>query len=97
MPVATLELTGVKLAHMEIAAIPGVGLQSVLIQAVKPLTESGGTADAFVTTATEPDINEDTLHYVESYVPDHSGDNFLAHVTVGLGKLDDHRCQASSQ
>ena len=102
-PVATLELTGVKLAHMKLAAIPGVGLaglvceaspavidlQSALIEVVKPFTGSGGGADAFVTTEAEPDINQDTINYVDSYVPDHSGQNFLAHVTVGQGKLDD--------
>lgn len=38
---------------------------------------------------TEPAINADTLTYVESDVPDHSGANFLAHVTVGQGKLDE--------
>ena len=100
-PVATLQLSAVKLAHMDLAALPGTGLaglvcqaspgvidlQSALIDAVKPFTATGGTADAFVTTDAEPDINADTLHYVEGYVPDHSGDNFLAHVTVGQGKL----------
>jgi hypothetical protein len=102
-PVTTLNLEAVKLAHMELAAIPGVGLagllaqaspavidlQSALIDAIKPYTGFGGTAEAFVTSEAEPDINDDTLQYVERYVPDHSGANFLAHVTVGQGKLED--------
>jgi hypothetical protein len=97
-----LELRGVKVAHMEVAAEPGLGLaglvvqpsqgvldlQASLIAAVEPYVESGGTADAYVTTAEEPEINEDTISYVERYVPDHSGENYLAHVTVGLAKLD---------
>ena len=66
-----------------------IDLQAALIDAVKPFTGSAGTATAFVTTPADPDINRDTLQYVESYVPDHSGDNFLAHVTVGQAKLDD--------
>ena len=101
--VESLELTAVKLAHMEVAATPGVGLagllvkasppvidlQAALIAAIKPHTGSEGTADAYVTSAAEPDINDDTLRYVEGYVPNHSGQNYLAHVTVGQAKLDD--------
>ncbi len=99
---SALELRGVKVAHMEVAAEPGLGLaglvvqpsqgvldlQASLIAAVEPYVESGGTADAYVTTAEEPEINGDTIAYVERYVPDHSGENYLAHVTVGLAKLD---------
>jgi hypothetical protein len=59
------------------------------IDAVKPYTESGGTADAYVRTDAEPDINDTTVKYEDAYVPDHSGSNYMAHVTVGLAKLDD--------
>lgn len=99
---ASLELSGVKVAHMEVAAQPGLGLaglvvkpsqgvldlQASLIEVVEPFVESGGTADAYVTTAEEPEINQDTIDYIERYVPDHSGENYIAHVTVGLAKLD---------
>jgi hypothetical protein len=99
---SSLELTGVKVAHMEVAAEPGLGLaglvvqpsqgvldlQASLIAAVEPYVESGGTADAYVTTAEEPEINQDTINYIERYVPDHSGQNYIAHVTVGLARLD---------
>jgi len=98
----SLELRGVKVAHMEVAAQPGLGLaglvvkpspgvldlQAALIAAVEPYVESGGTAAAYVTTEAEPEINDDTINYIERYVPDHSGENYLAHVTVGLAKLD---------
>jgi hypothetical protein len=103
LPASSLELNALKLAHMELAALPGIGLtglvckagpavidlQSVLIDAIAPHTGSGGTSEAFVTSEAEPDINEDTRTYVENYVPDHSGTNFMAHVTVGQGTLDD--------
>lgn len=99
---SSLELKGVKVAHMEVAAQPGLGLaglvvqpspgvldlQSALISAVEPFVESGGTADAYVTSAEEPEINQDTIDYIDRYVPDHSGSNYIAHVTVGLAKLD---------
>ena len=49
----------------------------------------GGAADAYVRTDAEPDINDQTIAYIEKYVPEHSGENFIAHVTVGLAKLDD--------
>jgi hypothetical protein len=101
--VGALTLTAVALRHMTVAAIPGAGLtgiivkpgpevldfQAKLIDALGPFTESGGTADAYVRTEAEPDINQDTIDYIEHYVPDHSGENYLAHVTVGLAKLDD--------
>ncbi len=97
-----LELRGVKVEHMEGDAHPGAGLaglvvdpgpavidlQHRLIDATRPYASSGGTGAAFVTSAAEPVINDETLAYVERYVPDHSGRNFLAHVTVGLAKLD---------
>ena len=100
--VSKLELRAVKYGHLPLAAIPGVGevamviaptpelleLQAALIDAIAPYTEAGGTATAYVTTPREPDINQDTLTYVERYVPDHSGPNYIGHVTVGLAKLD---------
>ena len=105
-----LTLTAVKLAHMEADAQPGIGLAGVLVQAgpavldlqgalieaIEPFTGSGGTAAAYVTSEAEPDINDDTLRYVESYVPDHSGAHYLAHVTVGQATLADlHALEAT--
>ena len=101
--VGALTLTAVALRHMTVAAIPGAGLtgiivkpgpevldfQAKLIDALGPFTASGGTADAYVRTEAEPDINQDTIDYIEHYVPDHSGENYLAHVTVGIAKLED--------
>jgi hypothetical protein len=68
-----LTLTAVELAQMEVAALPGIGLAGVLVQAgpavidlqgalieaIKPFMGSGGTSAAYVTS--EPDINDDTL------------------------------------
>src|SRR4029077_9110657 len=63
--------------------------QAKLIEAVKPFTESGGTADAYVRTEAETHINQDTISYIEHYVSEHSGENYIAHVTVGLATLED--------
>lgn len=98
---SSLTLTAHALAHLEMQ--PGVGIgaivitpgpevlefQARLIEALMPFTESGGTADAFVQTNAEPDISADTIEYIENYVPQHSGKNYLAHVTVGIATLDD--------
>ncbi|MFE9484742.1 hypothetical protein ACFYNM_39960 [Streptomyces spororaveus] len=98
---STLKLTAHGIAHMEVR--PSVGLAAIvvkpgpevldfqarLIETLHPYTGTGGTADAYVRTGAEPDINTATLTYIENYVPDHSGDNYLAHVTVGLATLTD--------
>lgn len=98
---SSLKFTAHAIAHMDMQ--PGVGLSAIvvkpgkevldfqakLIDALEPYTGSGGTAEAYVRTAAEPDINDTTLHYIENYVPEHSGKNYMAHVTVGLAKLDD--------
>ncbi|MGA7148915.1 MAG: hypothetical protein WBX17_10555 [Microbacterium sp.] len=96
-----LRFTAHAIAHMQMQ--PSIGLAAVvvapgpevvefqgrLIDAIKPYCEDGGTADAFVRTDAEPDINDTTIAYIENYVPDHSGAKYLAHITVGLAKLDD--------
>lgn len=103
VPATDLHLTAVKLAHMTVATAPRVGLagllikagpsvlalQSALLDALTPCIAATGTAAAYVTSDAEPDINADTLHYVENYVPEHSGPNYMAHVTVGEGTLED--------
>ncbi|CAH1660988.1 hypothetical protein [Chelatococcus asaccharovorans] len=97
-----LSFRATALRHMSVAALPGLGLaaivvtpgpevldlQAALIEAIRPCTAAGGTAAAFEITPGEPEINADTLAYVEHYVPDHSGRNFVAHLTVGLAPLD---------
>lgn len=62
--------------------------QKKLIDAVAPFTEKTGTAGAFVTTKEDPDINQPTIDYVASYVPNESGKKFKPHVTLGLASQD---------
>lgn len=63
-------------------------LQQKLIDAVAPFTAKTGTAAAFVTTPDDPDINQPTIDYVETFVPKASGKNFNPHVTVGIASED---------
>ncbi|MFJ1569255.1 2'-5' RNA ligase family protein [Streptomyces erythrochromogenes] len=97
---STLKLTTDSIAHMKVQ--PSIGLAAIvvkpgpevldfqarLIDALQPYTGSGGTSDAYVRGAAE-EINAPTLTYIENYVPDHSGENYLPHVTVGLAALTD--------
>jgi hypothetical protein len=58
--------------------------QKKLIEAVEPFTVKAGTAAAFATTKEEPEVNQPTIDYVTTYVPDQSGKKFNPHVTIGL-------------
>jgi hypothetical protein len=62
--------------------------QKKLIDAVEPFTVKTGTAAAFVTTKEDPDINQQTMDYVETYVPNGSGNKFNPHVTIGIATKD---------
>jgi len=47
-----------------------------------------GTAAAFVTTQDDPEINQPTIDYVATFVPDASGNKFNPHVTIGIATQD---------
>ncbi|MFZ0031039.1 MAG: hypothetical protein WAK84_04110 [Candidatus Cybelea sp.] len=62
-------------------------LQQKLIDGAAPFSVATATADAFFKLPSEPDLHEVPLlvEYVGKFVPDHSGKNFLPHVTIGVG------------
>ena len=62
-------------------------LQQALIDAVTPFTVPTGTAAAFVTTPQDPDIVPLLIPYVAEFVPEHSGDHYAPHVTIGIGTI----------
>ena len=62
--------------------------QQKLIDAVAPFTVKTGTAAAFVTTKEAPDINQQTIDYVEKFVPNETGKKFNPHVTIGIATQD---------
>ncbi len=61
-----------------------VQLQTELIEAVAPFAVESGDSSAFFTTPDDPIINPVLLHYVSVFVPEHSGEHFAPHLTVGL-------------
>jgi len=62
-------------------------LQRELADAIKPFEAPTGTSAAFVTTPQAPNISEDLIHYVSDFVPDHSGDHYVPHVSIGVGTI----------
>jgi hypothetical protein len=100
--VTSFRLKAYKYYYLTDPSLPGVGLsgsvvkttpelikvQQDLIAAVAPYTVQTGTAAAFVTTPAAPDINDATIHYIEVYVPEHSGEHLELHVTTGLASVD---------
>jgi hypothetical protein len=63
-------------------------LQQALADAITPFEAPTGTSAAFVTTPQAPNISEDLIHYVSVFVPEHSGDHFVPHVSIGVGTTD---------
>ena len=45
-------------------------------------------AAAFVTTPQDPDIIAPLIQYVAVFVPEHSGEHYSPHVTIGVGTID---------
>jgi hypothetical protein len=60
-------------------------LQQKSIDAEAPFEAPSGTAAAFGTTPEDPDIVAPLIDYVRVFVPEHSGEHFSPHVTIGLG------------
>jgi hypothetical protein len=61
--------------------------QQTLIDAVIPFSIATATGDAFFKLPSEPPLHEvpTMVEYVGRFVPDHSGKNFMPHVTIGVG------------
>jgi 2'-5' RNA ligase len=62
-------------------------LQQKVIDGVAPFSVATATADAFFKLPSEPALHEIPMmvQYIGGFVPDHSGKNFVPHVTIGVG------------
>jgi hypothetical protein len=96
---ASADVTGLKLEAFKYYYIPDkdLGLSGIVIKptpellklvqqvidAVTPFTVKTGTAAAFIK-SDDPGVNPILIKYVEVFVPEHSGENYHAHVTTGL-------------
>lgn len=70
------------------APVKLIKLQQTLINAVAPYTERIATAAAFYSTPGDRKIDQQTIHYVEAYVPEHSGERLSLHVTTGIATIN---------
>ncbi len=59
-------------------------LQQAVIEAVTPFALKTGTAAAFVPPTDGSVISPQVIEYVEVFVPEHSGEHYMPHVTTGL-------------
>jgi hypothetical protein len=59
-------------------------VQQAVIDAVTPFVAKNGTAAAFVPTTDGSVIVPALIEYVEVFVPEHSGEHYMPHVTTGL-------------
>jgi hypothetical protein len=62
-----------------------VRLQKKLIDALAPFMSPTGTAAAYATTPSAPEINQATLDAVATYLSEHTGAHYSPHVTIGVG------------
>lgn len=65
-----------------------LALQQAVIDAVQPFARSGGGESAFVPDRSGMDFESTLFGYVDTFVPDQTGERFNPHVTVGIGPLD---------
>ena len=63
-------------------------LQQKVLDAVAPFTVEGGTVDAFVTSPDSPVIKSETIDYVETFIPNATGQNYAPHVMTGVAHED---------
>jgi hypothetical protein len=97
---AGANVTGLKLEAYKYYYIPAgpLGLQGIVVKptpellkvqqdvinAVTPFTVPAGTAAAFVPPTDGSVIDQQLIEYVEVFVPKHSGQDYMPHVTTGL-------------
>jgi hypothetical protein len=65
-----------------------VRLQKKLIETLAPFMAPSGTAAAYATTPSEPEINQATLDAVAPYLSEHTGEHYSPHVTIGVGTAE---------
>ena len=94
-PALSLEVTGVHVriegdtgsASWRIAVTPALrALADDCLAVAQALAMAGGTADAFVPNGDGTPIRASTVRYVETFVPNHSGDNYAPHLTLGVAR-----------
>jgi hypothetical protein len=64
-----------------------IALQQAAVDAVTPFAKSGGEASAFSPDPTGAPFDPKLFKYVETFVPNQTGQKFNPHVTIGIAPL----------
>jgi 2'-5' RNA ligase len=97
--VSSLEMTATGLYHIPTGknGLAGIvvepteqlhALQQALIEAVNVYARKGGGESAFVPDKSGTPFDPILFDYVNTFVPNQTGDNFNPHVTIGIAPLD---------
>jgi hypothetical protein len=70
---------------------PLAALQGDLVAALRMYSVARGTRDAFMATAAEPHVDDQTIEYVRTFVDEHTGERYQPHVTVGISDNESAR------
>jgi len=63
-------------------------MQAELLGAIAPFRAKTAGKDAFYTLPGEPELVSGMIEYIEGFASEHSGKNFMPHVTVGVAPRD---------
>lgn len=63
-------------------------MQSALVAALLPYAVESGDSNAFLTSSEEPQVGQQTIDYVKTFVDKQTGDRFKPHITVGISDAE---------
>jgi hypothetical protein len=108
LPLAGRQLTVLGLEHkpwgdqeitnIQIAKIRELeAFQADLVSAISPYLVKTGDGTAFLSSAGELDVDQETIEYVRTFVQKHTGAAFEPHITVGISDPDTARKVSAQQ
>jgi hypothetical protein len=80
---------GTKIMSVELEPVEALrDLHAAVLMALAPFAQAGRSADAFFRLPGEPGVNPATVAYVQEFVPEHCGERYSPHMTVGVGRSE---------
>ena len=87
------EITSIKIAKTrELEAF-----QADLVSALSPYLVKTGDGSAFLSSKGDPDVDQETIEYVRTFVQKHTGAAFEPHITVGISDAETARKVSAQQ
>ena len=71
--------------------------QADLVSAISPYLVKTGDGTAFLSSTGDPDVDQETIEYVRTFVQKHTGAAFEPHITVGISDPDTARKVSAQQ